>query len=64
MAITQRDDPVIASRHRFRLQAEGERHIRLNAGASDLPSLNTRKKPRWRPPLFPTRPKPWLLQWS
>ena len=44
------------------LQAEGERHIRLNAGASGLPSLNTRKKQRWRPPLFPTRPKPWLLQ--
>jgi hypothetical protein len=43
-------------------QAEGERHIRLNAGASGLPSLNTRKKQRWRPPLFPTRPKPWLLQ--
>ena len=29
---TQRDDLVVAGRHRFVLQAEGERHIRLDPG--------------------------------
>jgi hypothetical protein len=43
-------------------QAEGGKAHPPERGASGLPSLNTRKKQRWRPPIFPPRPKPWLLQ--
>ena len=39
------------------LQAEGERHIRLNAGASDLPSRNTRKEAKMAAAGLPNAPE-------